>query len=154
MTPSSRTQPLAHVIEAATTIDAPQGEVFAFLADLRNNPVWNHTVTRVEQLRHGNAGHGSIYRQHRRNGAPVTLRVTDHQPPTRLAILANLDGILTEFVYRLDTGPEAMTHIRAHVALHLRLDDSTQHKAGQRAGPAIEDNLAALKHAIEQERRA
>ena len=45
------------------TIARPAGEVFAFLADLRNIPRWNYAIARTVPTSPGPAGVGATYRQ-------------------------------------------------------------------------------------------
>ena len=47
------------------TIARPVGEVFAFLADLRNIPRWNYAIARTVPTSPGPAGAGATYRQTR-----------------------------------------------------------------------------------------
>jgi uncharacterized membrane protein len=44
------------------TIARPAGEVFAFLADLRNIPLWNYAIARTVPTSPGPAGVGATYR--------------------------------------------------------------------------------------------
>ena len=47
------------------TIARPAGEVFAFLADLRNIPRWNYAIARTVPTSPGPAEVGATYRQTR-----------------------------------------------------------------------------------------
>ena len=70
------------------TIARPVGEVFAFLADLRNIPRWNYAIARTVPTSPGPAGAGATYRQTRTipRRSEENLQITVFQPPTRLAV--------------------------------------------------------------------
>src|SRR5437879_1148319 len=77
---------MAHA-ENTVTVDRPAGEVFAFLADGRNNPRWRSGVLEIERSSPGD-GEGATYRQviagpGGRRG-PGDYRVTVHEAPHRL----------------------------------------------------------------------
>ena len=74
------------------TIARPVGEVFAFLADLRNIPRWNYAIARTVPTSPGPAGAGATYRQTRTipRRSEESLQITVFQPPTRLAVQGQL----------------------------------------------------------------
>jgi uncharacterized protein YndB with AHSA1/START domain len=66
------------------TIARPAGEVFAFLADLRNIPRWNYAIARTVPTSPGPAGAGATYRQTRTipRRHEESLQITVFQPPS------------------------------------------------------------------------
>jgi uncharacterized protein YndB with AHSA1/START domain len=76
-------------IEHTLTIDRPVEEVFAFLVDTRNDPVWMAHVVEVGRnadlpIEPGLEIDETIKFLGKR--LPVTMRVTEHDPPRRSAI--------------------------------------------------------------------
>jgi Polyketide cyclase / dehydrase and lipid transport len=65
------------------TIARPVGEVFAFLANLRNIPRWNYAIARTVPASPGLAGAGATYRQTRTipRRSEESLQITVFQPP-------------------------------------------------------------------------
>ena len=61
------------------TIARPAGEVFAFLADLRNIPRWNYAIARTVPTSPGPAGAGATYRQTR----TIPRRSEERMPVSR-----------------------------------------------------------------------
>ncbi len=75
--------------QSSISIDRPAEEVFQFLADGANNPKWRSGVLEIEKI--GGDGVGAIYRQVLQGPGgrrvPGDYRVTEFQPPNRLAFL-------------------------------------------------------------------
>ena len=89
------------------TIARPVGEVFAFLADLRNIPRWNYAIAGTVPISPGPAGVGATYRQTRtipRRGEE-NLQITVFQPPTRLAVQGQLGPYRATTSYLLEPVP-------------------------------------------------
>jgi hypothetical protein len=70
------------------TIARTADEVFAFLADFGNIPVWNYAIARTVQTSPGQAGVGATYRQTRAvpRRSEEGFHVTIFAPPSRLAV--------------------------------------------------------------------
>jgi hypothetical protein len=81
-----------HTFQNTVTIARPVGEVFAFLADLRNIPRWNYAITRTVPTSPGPAGAAATYRQTRTipRRSEDSLQITVFQPPARLAVHGQL----------------------------------------------------------------
>ena len=69
-----------------TTIKAPIGLVFAFLADARNEPKWLPGATNVVLESDEPVGMGSIFRGQYARAGTVTLQLTRFGPPNQLTI--------------------------------------------------------------------
>jgi hypothetical protein len=80
-------------IEGEITIDRPAAEVFDFVADERNEPLYNPRLTHVELLTPGPIGVGTRYRAettaHGR-AVPMTIELTDYARPHRLGSRTHL----------------------------------------------------------------
>ena len=88
------------------TIARPAGEVFAFLADLRNIPRWNYAIARTVPTSPGPAGAGATYRQTRTiPRRSENLQITVFQPPTRLAVKGQLGPFRATASYLLEPVP-------------------------------------------------
>ncbi|AUY53792.1 SRPBCC family protein [Streptomyces sp. CB01881] len=70
--------------ENTLTVDAPVGEVFAYLARPENLPRWNHALDTTEQTSPGPIGVGTTYRQTRTLPRPAEerFRITAYDPRT------------------------------------------------------------------------
>ena len=89
------------------TIARPVGEVFAFLADLRNIPRWNYATAGTVPTSPGPAGAGATYRQTRTipRRSEDSLQITVFQPPTRLAVQGQLGPFRAMASYLLKPVP-------------------------------------------------
>ena len=85
------------------TIARPAGEVFAFLADLRNIPTWNYAIERTVPTSPGPAGAGTTYRQTRTipRRSEENLQITVFEPPSRLTIHGQLGPFQATLSYLL-----------------------------------------------------
>jgi Polyketide cyclase / dehydrase and lipid transport len=127
------------------TITRPAGEVFAFLAELRNIPRWNYAIARTVPTSPGPARVGATYRQTCTIPRPSeeNLKITVFQPPTRLAVQGQIGPFQATTSYLLESvaagtrltndvklepvsallrpiGPLAAPRIKAAVARNLR----------------------------------
>jgi hypothetical protein len=96
-----------HTFQNTVTIARPAGEVFAFLADLRNIPRWNYAIARTVPTLPGPAGVGATYRQTRTipRRSEENLQITVFQPPTRLAVQGQLGPFRATASYLLEPVP-------------------------------------------------
>jgi uncharacterized membrane protein len=75
-------------VEASTVIDRPVGAVFAFVADLENNPTWETNFVEVKRVSPEPLGVGTVYQCVLRvPGQRVTSRVeiTEFIPNQRIS---------------------------------------------------------------------
>ncbi len=72
------------------TLDLPQSqeEVFDFLADLRNEPLWHPDAEAVELESDGPIGPGTTFRVRYRRLGDVDLEVVEYERPWRLVFRA------------------------------------------------------------------
>jgi len=139
------------------TIARPAGEVFAFLADLRNIPRWNYAIARTVPTSPGPAGAGATYRQTRTipRRRKENLQITAFQPPTRLAIQGQLGPHRATASYLLEPVPG-----RTRLANDVKLEPTSAllRPVGPLAAPrvkaAVARNLGTLKELLENTRPA
>ena len=86
------------------TIQRPAGEVFAFLADFENIPMWNYAIEETSKASAGPTGVGTRYRQTRSiPGRSVEeFEVTIFEPARRLAIQGQIGPFQATISYQLE----------------------------------------------------
>jgi carbon monoxide dehydrogenase subunit G len=137
------------------TIRRSAAEVFAFLSDFENPPLWNYDYAIGQTRRSGTGpvGVGTRYTQIRTvpRRAVETFEVTDHEPEQLVAIRGTLGPFRATSSYRLETAGAA-TVLTSSMTLEpaggLRLVASL---AAPRVQKAVAENLQALKHLLEED---
>ncbi len=106
--------------ENTVTIQRPAEEVFAFLADFENIPMWNYAIEETSKASAGPVGVGTRYRQTRSvPGRSVEdFEVTVFEPARRLAIQGQIGLDPSPAALRL-LAPLATPKIKAAVAQNL-----------------------------------
>jgi hypothetical protein len=134
------------------TIARPVGEVFAFLADLRNIPRWNYAIAGTVPTSPGPAGVGATYRQTRTipRRSEESLQITVFQPPTRLAVQGQLGPFRATASYLLEPVPSG-TRLANDVELEplSALLRPIGPLAAPRIKAAVARNLGTLKELLE-----
>ena len=139
------------------TIARPAGEVFAFLADLRNIPKWNYAIERTVPTSPGPPGTGSTYRQTRTipRRSEENLQITVFEPPSRLTIHGQLGPFHATIGYLLQPAA-GVTHLTNDVELEPA--SALLRPIGPLVVPRIKEavagNLSTLKQLLETGRRA
>ena len=80
-------------------IHRPIEEVFDFVADERNEPLYNPQMLSVEQVTNGPIGSGTQFRAHLKSGSrmlPMLLEFTTFERPYRLGSHASFLGMVTD----------------------------------------------------------
>jgi carbon monoxide dehydrogenase subunit G len=95
-----------HVFTKRVTvqISRPPGEVFAFVADARNRPLWDDSVDTEELTSPEPIGVGSTVRTGLRSMGRdyvLTWEIVEHEPPTRQTIESTSGPFATTLAYRL-----------------------------------------------------
>ena len=105
--------------ENTVMIQKPAEEVFAFLADFKNIPMWNYAIEETSQTSTGPVGVGTRYRQTRSVPSRSTedFEVTVFEPASRLAIHGQLGPFRATISYELEATATA-TRLVNSVELH------------------------------------
>jgi uncharacterized protein YndB with AHSA1/START domain len=85
-------------------ISRPRGEVFAFVADARNRPLWDDSVETEELTSPEPIGVGSTVRTGLRSMGRdyvLTWEIVEHEPPTGQTIESTSGPFPTTLAYRL-----------------------------------------------------
>ena len=134
------------------TIARPAGEVFAFLADLRNIPRWNYAIARTVPTSPDQVGAGATYRQTRTipRRSEENLQITVFQPPVRLAVQGQLGPFRATASYLLEPVPGG-TRLANDVELEpvSALLRPISPLAVPRVKAAVARNLGTLKELLE-----
>jgi carbon monoxide dehydrogenase subunit G len=88
----------------AVQISRPADEVFAFVADARNRPLWDESVDSEELTSPEPIGVGSTVRTGMRSMGRdyvLTWKIVEHEPPTRQTIESTSGPFPTTLAYRL-----------------------------------------------------
>ena len=85
------------------TINRWPAEVFGFLAQFGNVPLWNYAISETRKIAGGPVGVGSCYRQTRTlpTRSEETFEVTEFEPDRRLSIRGALGPFHGEIAYLL-----------------------------------------------------
>jgi carbon monoxide dehydrogenase subunit G len=90
--------------EVAVEIARPPDEVFAFVADARNRPLWDESVDSEELTSPEPIGVGSTVRTGLRSMGRdyvLTWEIVEHDPPSRQTIESRSGPFATTLAYRL-----------------------------------------------------
>lgn len=135
------------------TIDRPVEDVFAFLAEFENVPMWNYAIEQTVKTSPGPVAAGATYRQTRSvpRRAEEEFEVTLFEPPSRIAIQGQIGPFRTQATYVLEPVGSA-TRLTNEVDLEpssvaLKL---VAPLAVRRVKAAVATNLGKLKQLLEQ----
>jgi uncharacterized protein YndB with AHSA1/START domain len=95
-------------IEKTTEIARPPEEVWAFIADARNDPQWCHKVESVEQISGEGPGLGAKYRalhrpRPRKPPSELIIEVLEYDQPRRLRWREEDEDGIFNVVYQLES---------------------------------------------------
>ncbi|WP_448808814.1 SRPBCC family protein [Agromyces bauzanensis] len=134
------------------TIDRPQAEVFAYLADFENVPRWNYAISETRKLTGGPVGVGTRYRQARSIPTPSeeAFEVVEFEPDRRLAVDGDLAVFHGRVSYALESAGDATTltntmELQASGPLNL-----VAQLASRSVRAAVAANLGTLKELLER----
>ncbi|MEU5982641.1 SRPBCC family protein [Streptomyces sp. NPDC047434] len=108
--------------EATVDIDRPIGEVFAYLADGRNDPKFSPRVQRIERIPESPTAVGTIFRSTVKDAGMKTareFRITAFEAPRSLRWAEVSKNIVTaaQGGYDLEPLPDGGTRVRIHNVL-------------------------------------
>ena len=134
--------------ENTVMISRPIEEVFAFLSDFENVPIWNYTIIETHKVSEGPVGVGTIYQQVRSvpSRSKERFEVTAYNPPRQLEIRGQLGPFPSRLAYALAAVPEG-TRITYAVELELR---GPGRLLGRVAVPRVRDAVAANLHKLKE----
>lgn len=138
--------------ENTVTIQKPAEEVFAFLADFENIPIWNYAIEETSKVSAGPVGVGTRYRQTRSipSRSVEGFEVTVFEPSSRLAIQGQIGPFPAKISYALEARVGATTLVNS-----VELDPSgavprlLAPVATRRVRAAVAQNLSKLKLVLE-----
>ena len=139
------------------TIRKPAEEVFAFLADFENIPVWNYAIEETSKTSAGPVGVGTRYRQTRAvpSRSVEGFEVTVFEPNRRLAIDGQIGPFQATISYVLEAKAGATTLVNS-VELYPSqiMPKLLAPLATPRIKAAVAQNLGQLQMILERGRSA
>ena len=139
------------------TIQKPAEEVFAFLADFENIPMWNHAIEETSKMSAGPVGIGTRYRQTRSVPSRSTedFEVTVFESASRLAIHGQIGPFQATVSYVLEAKTGVTTLVNS-VELHpsQAVPKLLAPLATPRIKAAVAQNLGQLRMILEGGRPA
>lgn len=114
----SSQEQLPVVVDLAVDISVSRKTLFAYLANLENNPEWNWAVKSVTSLKLADPARGVRYSQERfASGHPIDLlEITRYEPDEHLEISGVHEGHVT-YRHHLVRLTSSSTRLRTHVEL-------------------------------------
>ena len=135
------------------TINRPQPEVFAYLADFENVPRWNYAIERTHKITDGPVRVGSRYHQTRTlpRRAEETFEVVTFEPEHTIVVRGDLGPFHGDVAYVLESSGDATV-----VTNTMDLTASGPLRvvaplASSRVSNAVAANLDVLRKILEQE---
>ena len=132
-------------------INRRPAEVFGFLADFENVPLWNYAISETRKISDGPVGTGARYRQTRTLPSPgeETFEVTEYEPDRKLAIRGPLGPFQADVTYLLTATGDGTSLANT---MDLRPTGAARliaPLAGSRVKSAVAANLGSLKRLLE-----
>jgi hypothetical protein len=143
--------------ENTVTIQKPTEEVFAFLADFGNIPIWNYAIEDTRKTSAGPVGVGTRYRQTRTIPGRTTeeFEVTVFEPVSRLAIHGQIGPFQATISYKLAAAAGATRLVNT---VELEPGQTRLRLLAPLATPkikaAVAQNLGTLRQVLESGRLA
>ena len=90
-------------ITVSTTINRPVGEVFAFVAEMENEPQWHTDILEAERLTDGEVGKGTNYRVQFRpqpmSPSEATVEIVEFEADRRIVSQADMGNMKPTMTY-------------------------------------------------------
>ncbi|MFI5754047.1 SRPBCC family protein [Streptomyces sp. NPDC051569] len=148
---------MAGQFEATTEIDRPIEEVFAFLADGRNDPKFSPRVQEIMKTPEGPTTAGTVYLSTVKDAGMTTkreFRISEFDPPRRIRWTETSKNLVTskEGGYDLEPAPDGKTKVRIYNVLEGhgvgKLLTGFALSAARKDAPAFGDRI---RTAVEEE---
>lgn len=130
------------------TIDQPLDQVFPFVADLENIPLWNYYVMEVSKQTDGKLDVGSEFHQIRKTDTQ-NLRIIEFEPNRKLKIKTippSTPSLTRDMVFH---GENGSTIIEDHWQLDTGTPAILKPIAARKVKNAVLENLTKLKELLE-----
>ena len=136
-------------VESVVDIPAKTSIVFAYLANLENNPLWNWAVTETRPL-DGAPRTGSRYMQSHSSPkrSKEILEITSYRDGEHLEVTSKVDAAVVLYRYDLSATSEDGTRLRLAVDLHSVDRVSRPDLFSERLVSVLDMNLQNLRFAI------
>ena len=136
-------------VDSSVEIPADTTAVFAYLANLEHNPVWNWAVTDTRSL-DGAPRRGSRYMQTHSSPrrSKEILEITSFRQSEHLEVTSRVDGTVVLYRYDLFAMSAEKTELRLAVELHSRRRVGRPDLFTERLASVLDINLENLKAAI------
>ena len=140
-------------IEKAVVIELPPAELWAFVADLRNDHRWCPKVQSVEQVEGDGPGPDASYRViHRpirlKKPKPLAVTVEEFEPPQRMRMREEDDDAVFEVTYELPPA-EGGPLLTQRDQIAWKIPKFQLPLARRMVSRDIENQLSALKRLLE-----
>jgi uncharacterized protein YndB with AHSA1/START domain len=106
-------------VTVSTTVNRPAGEVFAFVAEMENEPQWHTDILEAERLTDGEVGQGTSYKVQFRpqpmSPSEGTVEIVEFEPGRRIVSqsdLGNMKPRLTHIFEEVSGGTQVTRRIQ------------------------------------------
>ncbi len=110
-------------VTVSTKVNRPAGEVFAFVAEMENEPQWHPDILEAERLTDGEVGQGTSYKIQLRpqpmSPAEGTVEIIEFEPGRRIVSqsdLGNMKPIVTHIFEEASGGTEVTRRIQVETS--------------------------------------
>lgn len=90
-------------VTVATNVERPVDEVFAFVADMENEPQWHTDIVEAERLTEGEVGEGTNFRVQFRpqpmSPAEGKIEIVEFQPDRRIVSRSDMGNMKPELTH-------------------------------------------------------
>lgn len=137
-----------------TSVERPIDEVFAFVADMENEPRWHTDIVEAERLTHGEVGEGTTYRVQFRS-QPMsppegTVEIVEFEPNHRIVSRSDMGDMkpeLTHVFEEADGGTKVTRRIQIETSGFMTLVSPVMKVMVRRRNVQFLDNLKRLLEA-------
>ncbi len=135
-------------VTVSTTISRPVGEVFAFVAEMENEPQWHTDILEVERLTAGEVGKGTNYRIQFRpqpmSPGEATVEIVEFEVDRRIVSrsdMGNMKPTMTYVFEEADGGTQVTRRIQIDISGIMKLMSPMAKMMVRRRNVGFIDNL-------------